>query len=46
MQHISALLDEIDFLREQLQPHDTGHIHTAIGVLESRVDKLWESMKT
>ena len=46
MQHISALLDEIDLLREQLQPHDTGHIHTAIGVLESRVDKLWESMKT
>jgi len=46
MQHISALLDEIDFLREQLQPHDTGHIHTAISVLESRVDKLWESMKT
>ena len=46
MQHISALLDEIDFLKEQLQPHDTGHIHTAIGVLDNRVEKLLEDLRT
>jgi hypothetical protein len=46
MQHASVLMDEIDFLREQLQPHDTGHIHTAISVLESRVEKLLEDLKT
>lgn len=46
MQHISALLDEIDFLKEQLQPHDTGHIHTAISVLDNRVEKLLEDLRT
>ena len=45
MQHISALLDEIDFLREQLQPHDTGHIHTAINVLRDSVEKIVKELE-
>ena len=46
MQHASALMDEIDFLRLQIKPHDTGHIYTAISVLESRVEKLLEEIQT
>lgn len=38
--HINALLLEIDILRLRLQPHDTGHIHTAISVLQSRVEEI------
>ena len=34
------VLDElISDLKAQLQPHDTGHIHTAISVVQSEVDK-------
>ena len=42
--HISVLLDEIDHLDSTLQPHDTGHIHTAIGVLQSRVNSLLKEL--
>lgn len=46
MQHASALMDEIDFLRLQIKPHDTGHIYTAISVLQGRVEKLLEEIQT
>ena len=36
----AVLLDEIAVHKSRLQPHDTGHLHTAIGVLESRLDEL------
>ena len=36
----AVLLDEIAVHQSRLQPHDTGHLHTAIGVLESRLDEL------
>ena len=36
----SFLLNEIDVLKSKLQPHDTGHIHTAIGVLEERCKEI------
>jgi len=42
--HISVLLDEIDHLDSMLQPHDTGHIHTAISVLQSRVNSLLKEL--
>ena len=32
----SFLINEIQVLKSKLQPHDTGHIHTAISVLEER----------
>ena len=31
---------EIEYAKSQLQPHDTGHIHTAISWLESRIEQL------
>jgi hypothetical protein len=40
MEHIIHLIREIDYLRTQIQPHDTGHIHTTINTLESRVEEL------
>ena len=42
--HISVLMDEIDHLDSMLQPHDTGHIHTAISVLQSRVNSLLKEL--
>jgi hypothetical protein len=33
---LMVLLEEIDWLRSQIQPHDTGHIHTTISTLKSR----------
>jgi len=36
----AVLLDEIAVHQSRLQPHDTGHLHTAIGVLESRLEEL------
>ncbi len=40
MEHIIHLIREIDYLRTQIQPHDTGHIHTTISTLENRVEDL------
>ncbi len=37
---MTVLEDEIKILRSRIQPHDTGHLYTAISVLEDRVDEL------
>ena len=34
------LMEEIGILEKKLQPHDTGHIHTAISVLKDRVQEV------
>ena len=36
----AVLLDEIAVHQSRLQPHDTGHLHTAISVLEWRLEEL------
>ena len=36
----AVLKDEIAVYQSRLQPHDTGHLHTAIGVLEHRLEEL------
>ena len=36
----AVLLDEIAVHQSRLQPHDTGHLYTAIGVLEHRLEEL------
>lgn len=38
--HKQTLLFEIETLKGKLQPHDTGHIHTAISVLQERCDEI------
>ena len=41
---IVALLHEIEYFKTQIQPHDTGHIHTTINTLQNRVDQLTKEM--
>ena len=33
-------MDEISIAKSKLQPTDTGHIHTSISYLESRVEEV------
>ena len=35
-----VIRSEIEYAKSQLQPHDTGHIHTAIGWLEDRLEQI------
>tara|TARA_X000000950_G_scaffold275291_1_gene361476 strand:+ start:216 stop:389 length:174 start_codon:yes stop_codon:yes gene_type:complete len=37
---IIMLMEEINVAEKKLQPHDTGHIHTAISYLKSRIIEL------
>ena len=39
---IKALRNEVEVLTSRLKPHATGHLHTAIGVINSRIDELIE----
>ena len=34
---LAVLQDEIEILKSRLEPHDTGHLHTAISVIEHRI---------
>jgi hypothetical protein len=40
IKHQKSLQYEIDYLKTQLKDHDTGHIRTAISVLEERVAEI------
>ena len=37
---ISVLEEEVEYYRTLIQPHDTGHIHTAISFVEDRIRNL------
>ena len=37
-----VLLEEIAYAESQLQPHDTGHIHTSIAWMKQRVKTIKE----
>ena len=39
---IVLLNQEVDILKSKLKEHDTGHIHTAISVLQHRIVELQE----
>jgi len=43
--HIEVLKTEVDVLASRLEPHDTGHLHTAIYVLKHRVEELEKEVK-
>jgi|ETNmetMinimDraft_21_1059911.scaffolds.fasta_scaffold03004_2 hypothetical protein len=45
VERIMVLMEEIAILKTKLQPHDTGHIHTAISVLEERVEELQHELE-
>ena len=38
------LLEEIAYAETQLQPEDTGHIHTSIAWMKSRVKSIKEKL--
>ena len=40
LDHMLSLVSEVQHLYTMLQPHDTGHIHTTIGMLSSRIDDI------
>ena len=44
MIRVDLLEDEIEYAKSQLQPHDTGHINTAISVLRERVREVKEEI--
>jgi len=44
-EHVLALMTEIQVLRSRIEPTDTGHLHTAINVLEERIQELLNSMQ-
>ena len=37
---LAVLRDEIEIHKSRLQPHDTGHLHTAISVIERRIEEI------
>ena len=37
---LAVLQDEIEIYKSRLQPHDTGHLHTAISVIERRIKEI------
>ena len=39
-ERLVLLMDEISIAKCRLQPEDTGHIHTSINYLESRVEEV------
>ena len=43
---VIAIEEEIVYAKSQLQPHDTGHIHTAISWMERRVEVLKAELLT
>ena len=38
------IMDEIAVAKGKLRPEDTGHIHTSISYMESRVEELREKL--
>ena len=37
---LAVLQDEIEVLKSRLKPHDTGHLHTAISVIQNRIKEI------
>ena len=37
---IDILKEEVKVFRSRIEPHDTGHLHTTISVLEHRLSEL------
>lgn len=42
---VIAIEEEIAYAKTCLQPHDTGHIHTAISWMHHRVEELKQELK-
>jgi len=42
---LKVLMEEIQVLKSRIQQHDTGNIHTAINVLEVRIDEIENNIR-
>ena len=40
MDHMFALLKEIDIIKQRIEPSDCGHLNTTVSVLNHRVEEL------
>ena len=40
MDHMMSLIEEIGVLKLRFQPQSTGHLHTAVNVLQHRVQEI------
>lgn len=40
LDYLSVLECEVRVLHDRLQPHDTGHLHTTINVLNERIEEI------
>tara|TARA_B100001059_G_C17351185_1_gene340608 strand:- start:195 stop:359 length:165 start_codon:yes stop_codon:yes gene_type:complete len=45
LDRMMILMEEIAILKTRLRPEDTGHIHTTIHTLESRVLEIKEKLQ-
>jgi hypothetical protein len=43
-EHIKALLAEVEVLKSRFEPTDTGHLRTAVSVLEDRIEEILKSL--
>ena len=41
---LTVLKEEVELLKEQIRPHDTGHIHTTISVLNQQINEIEETI--
>jgi len=37
---LAVLQDDIEIHKSRLEPHDTGHLHTAISVIKHRIEEI------
>ena len=37
---LAVLQDEIEIHKSRLEPHDTGHLHTTISVIQDRIEEM------
>ena len=44
LEHMLSLKREVVIPKEMLKPHDTGHIHTTINMLENRIKWLYREV--
>ena len=42
---LQVLLEEKSILKSRLQPHDTGHLHTTISVLDERIEEIKQNVE-
>lgn len=42
--HMEHMVREVEHLRTKIRESDTGHIHTAISVMEHRIKELREQL--